>query len=190
MLTCNRFNLKSVVLYERKFMNNIGIYAGSFDPVTNGHFWMIRNGLNLFDRLIVAVGVNPTKKSMFTVEERMEMLRDYQWFPVTELYANRFTVMSFENKYLVEFAKEVGANYILRGIRNSTDAEFERGMRNINQDLAPDIQTVFLMPPRDLAEVSSSLVKGLVGPDGWKLVVSNYVNPMVLDMLEKKYRNT
>jgi len=168
-------------------IGKVGIYAGSFDPVTNGHTWMINNGVDLFDKFIVAVGVNPLKKSMFTVDERMEMLRSVRRCPFQHSYM--FTVMAFENKYLVDFAKEVGANYILRGIRNSTDAEFERGMRNINQDLAPDIQTVFLMPPRDLAEVSSSLVKGLVGPDGWKLVVSKYVNPMVLNMLEKKHRN-
>ena len=164
-------------------MKKVGVYAGSFDPVTNGHFWMIDEGLNLFDELIVAVGVNPSKKTMFTLDERLAVLKRYM------CTTPHSYVMSFENKYLVEFAKEVGANYILRGIRNSVDSEFERGMRNINQDLAPDIQTVFLMPPRHLAEVSSSLVKGLVGPDGWKSVVSNYVNPVVLEMLEKKHRN-
>lgn len=163
-------------------MKKVGVYAGSFDPVTNGHFWMIRSGLNLFDELIVAVGVNPAKKSMFTVEERMDMLKSDN-----QCQYPSYIVTSFENKYLVDFAKEIGANYILRGIRNSTDDDFERGMRNINQDLAPDIQTVFLMPPRDLAEVSSSLVKGLVGPDGWGKVVSKYVTSNVLEMLKKKH---
>lgn len=84
-------------------------------------------------------------------------------------------VETFKNCFLVNFAREVGANFILRGICEGADYEFERKMRYINADLAPCISTVFLMPPREIAEVSSTMVKGLVGPAGWKEVVRQYV---------------
>ena len=85
------------------------------------------------------------------------------------------TVSSFSNRYLIEYAQSVGATHILRGIRSSADYEYERTMRNVNADLSPRICTVFLMPPREIAEVSSSMVKGLVGPKGWQNVVRKYV---------------
>ena len=79
------------------------------------------------------------------------------------------------NRYLIDFARERGAHFVLRGIRTESDYEYERAMRNINGDLAPGVTTVFLMPPREIAEVSSSLVKSLVGPAGWEDVVRKYV---------------
>ena len=130
---------------------------------------MIQQGVNLFDHLIVAVGINPEKRYTFSVEERLEMLskslKDYRNVSLT----------AFSNRYLIDYAQSVGATHILRGIRSESDYEYERTMRNINGDLDPGILTVFLMPPRDIAEVSSSMVKGLVGPKGWQKVVRKYV---------------
>jgi phosphopantetheine adenylyltransferase len=80
-----------------------------------------------------------------------------------------------ENRFLVKYAENIGANYILRGIRSEEDYSFERVMRNINGDMNSNITTVFLIPPREIAEVSSSMVKGLIGPDGWREVVNKYV---------------
>ena len=137
--------------------------------MTVGHVWMIRQGAGLFDRLIVAVGVNPEKQCRFSLEQRETMLRE----AVTEFAT--VTVSSFSNRYLIEYAQSVGATHILRGIRSSADYEYERTMRNVNADLGPRICTVFLMPPREIAEVSSSMVKGLVGPKGWQNVVRKYV---------------
>ena len=145
------------------------VYAGSFDPITNGHLWMIREASRLFDELIVAIGVNPDKKSMFTVQERLEMLRE-----VTAAMAN-VRIDHFQSMFLVNYAKQAGSQFIVRGIRNEVDYGFERGMRHINSELAPQKLTVFLMPPRDLAEISSSFVKGLIGPAGWQQVVARYV---------------
>ena len=85
------------------------------------------------------------------------------------------SVTSFSNAYLINYAQEIGATHILRGIRSESDYEFERTMRNINGDFDPGICTVFLMPPRDIAEVSSSMIKGLIGPKGWQRVVRKYV---------------
>jgi pantetheine-phosphate adenylyltransferase len=158
----------------------LAVYAGSFDPLTVGHLWMIEQGGALFDQLIVAVGVNPEKHCTFSVDERMEMLRES-----LKGFRN-LTVASFSNRYLIEYAKSVRASHILRGIRSGSDFEFEQTMRNINGDLDDRICSVFLMPPRDIAEVSSSMVKGLVGPKGWQKVVRKYVpEPVFQRFLER-----
>lgn len=156
------------------------VYAGSFDPPTNGHLWMIQRGLELFDRLIVAIGSNPSKSYTFTVDERLELLR------ASVPSAERLTIAHFDNRYLVHYAREQDARFILRGIRGPNDYEYERVMRHINADLAPNINTTFLMPPRDIAEVSSSMVMGLVGPVGWEDQVRRYVPAPVFEALEKR----
>ncbi|WP_269533551.1 pantetheine-phosphate adenylyltransferase [Chitinimonas sp. BJYL2] len=145
------------------------VYAGSFDPVTNGHLWMIERGYELFDEMIVAIGINPDKRATFNVEERVEMLRE-----VTQ-HLPDLKVTSFENQFLVNYARSVDAHYILRGIRNPSDYEFERTMRYINSDLVREVTTIFLMPPRSIAEVSSTMIKGLIGPEGWEEVLKQYV---------------
>jgi len=157
----------------------IAVYAGSFDPPTNGHLWMIERGLEMFDRLIVAIGSNPSKTYSYSLEERLEMLRE----SVPE--SDRLEVAHFDNRYLVDYAKKQDAIYILRGIRSPGDYEYERVMRHINADMAPDITTVFLMPPRDIAELSSSMIKSLTGPEGWEETVRRYVPPQVFEALKK-----
>jgi pantetheine-phosphate adenylyltransferase len=160
----------------------LGVYAGSFDPLTVGHLWMIEQGTTLFDKLIVAVGVNPEKKYSFPLEERLVMLRES-----TKKFRN-VSVAAFSNRYLIHYAQEVGATHILRGIRTESDYEFERTMRNINGDLDASICTVFLMPPRGIAEVSSSMVRGLIGPDGWQKIVRKYVPEPVYKRLLASHR--
>jgi pantetheine-phosphate adenylyltransferase len=157
------------------------VYAGSFDPPTNGHLWMISQGLALFDRLVVAIGQNPSKNYVFSTEERLNLLRSS--IPSCE----RLTITHFDNRYLVDYAEEVGAGFILRGIRSPGDYEYERVMRHINSDMAPDINTVFLMPPREMAELSSSMVMGMVGPEGWGKTVRRYVPSPVFDALVTKH---
>lgn len=162
-----------------KRVRRLGVYAGSFDPLTIGHLWMIEEGARLFADLIVAVGVNPEKKPTFSVEDRLMMLRE-SCRPFRNV-----SVAAFSNAYLIDYARSVGATHVLRGIRSAGDYEFERTMRNINSDLNPRICTVFLMPPRGIAEVSSSMVKGLIGPRGWRKMVKKYVpNPVYLKLLK------
>jgi pantetheine-phosphate adenylyltransferase len=155
------------------------VYAGSFDPPTYGHLWMIERGLALFDRLIVAIGSNPSKTYSFSVAQRKELLR------ACAPSSDRLLIAQFDNRYLVDFAGEMNADYILRGIRSPHDYEYERVMRHINADMAPHVQTVFLMPPRDIAELSSSMVKSLIGPEGWQDIVSRYVPPAVFAALDE-----
>ena len=153
------------------------VYAGSFDPLTKGHVWMIETGLRLFDQLIVAIGNNPDKQYTFTVEHRMELLK------ASLPEDDALTIAHFENRFLVDYAHAEGAQYILRGIRSENDYEYERVMRYINADLKNEITTVFLMPPREIAELSSSMVKSLVGPVGWEKPVHKYVPSPVYDAL-------
>jgi pantetheine-phosphate adenylyltransferase len=153
------------------------VYAGSFDPPTNGHLWMIERGLEMFDRLIVAIGNNSSKHYSFSVEKRISLLR------ASVPSCERLTIAHFDNRYLVDYAMTMDAESILRGIRSPDDYEYERVMRHINADMAPTITTVFLMPPREMAEVSSSLVKSLIGPEGWEDIVRRYVPAPVFEAL-------
>ena len=157
------------------------VYAGSFDPPTNGHLWMIREAQALFDELVVAIGVNPEKKSTYSTDERKQMLRD-----ITRHFPN-VKITAFEHQFLVNYAKSIGADYVVRGIRTVSDYEYERSMRYINHDLQPDIATVLLMPPREYAEVSSTMVKGMVGPKGWQEVIRRYVPDAVYQKMMQDY---
>ena len=145
------------------------VYAGSFDPITLGHLWMIEQGRALFDELVVAIGINPDKRYRFSLDDRLAMLRE------TTASFDNVRVASYENLFLVRYAEQVGAQFILRGIRNEQDYGYERGMRYVNAELDAGIRSVFLIPPRELVEVSSSFVKGLVGPAGWEGILEKYV---------------
>jgi pantetheine-phosphate adenylyltransferase len=149
------------------------VYAGSFDPITNGHMYLIRQGARVFDELVVAIGINPDKRYTFGLEQRLDFLR-----ACTKCIPS-VTLDHFTNMFLVDYARKIHACYILRGIRNPHDYEYERSMRYINADMDRHVVTVFLMPPREICEVSSSFVKGLVGPAGWELVVKDYLPPPV-----------
>ena len=162
-------------------MKRKAIYAASFDPVTNGHLWVVEQGARLFDELIVAIGTNPDKRYTFSLEERVELLRD-----ATVGYRVS-GIETYENRFLVSFARSAGAQYILRGIRTEMDYEYERTLMRVNSDLDPGITTVFLMPPREIAEVSSSMVMGLVGLEGWEDVISRFVPDPVRRKLVERF---
>lgn len=161
-------------------MKKIGVYAGSFDPLTYGHIWVIEEGAKIFDELIVAIGENPAKKYSFSKDTRIDMLRS----SLTHL--SNVRIDHFSNKFLVDYALQNHAAFILRGIRNIQDFEFEKSIRNINSDFenGKTISPVFLIPPRELSELSSSFVKGLCGPEGWEKVVEKMVPPSVFSYLK------
>src|SRR5438876_743443 len=114
------------------------VYAGSFDPITNGHMYMIREGARLFDELVVAIGINPDKRYTFSLAQRMDFLKQ------TTGEIGKIRLDHFSNLFLVDYAHKIGARYILRGIRNPNDYEYERAMRYINSDIDPRLTTVFL----------------------------------------------
>jgi pantetheine-phosphate adenylyltransferase len=163
-----------------KTPRRIAVYAGTFDPVTIGHLWMIEAGSTIFDKLVVAIGTNPDKKCYFPLEERILMLRES-----TSKYRN-VVVDVYPNQFLIKYAENIGARFILRGIRSTSDYEYEKSLTYVNRHLSSGIITVFLLPPREMIEISSSIVRGLIGPEGWEKVVSKYVPPGVLERLISK----
>ncbi len=159
-------------------MTRIAVYPGSFDPLTRGHEDLIRRSLTLADRLIVAVAMNVGKQPLFTVEERLEMLR------AAAGDDPRVSFQSFDG-LLAEFAKKVGATIIVRGLRAVSDFEYEFQMALMNRQLHPSVETVFLVPAVDLTYLSSSLVREVARFGG---DVRPMVHPVVAAALAKRFR--
>ncbi len=159
-------------------MTHIAVYPGSFDPPTKGHEDLVRRSLALADRVIVAVAVNVEKQPLFSVEERLEMLR-------TAVGGDsRVSFQSFDG-LLAEFAKKVGATIIVRGLRAVSDFEYEFQMALMNRQLHPSLETVFLVPAVDLTYLSSSLVREVARFGG---DVSPMVHPVVARALARRFR--
>ncbi|MBK8150981.1 MAG: pantetheine-phosphate adenylyltransferase [Acidobacteria bacterium] len=160
------------------------IYPGSFDPITNGHLDIIARGCTLFDEVVVAVLNNPDKSSMFTVEERCEMLREV----LPQASNCRIEVDSFQG-LLVDYAKKKKAIAIVRGIRAISDYEYELQMALMNRRLAPELETIFLMSGEAFSYISSRLVKQIFNLGG-KIegLVPSLVEQRMTDKLASKTR--
>lgn len=160
-----------------------GVVAGSFDPITNGHLWVIREALNLVDVLYVTVGQNPGKQGYFSIAEREHQIRmvlaDVLW--PDDFHKIR---IGHCDGFLVQYASSVGADCIIRGIRNSTDFLYEQQLQAVNANIDPSISTIYIIPPNEHLECSSSVVRGLVGFNGWQEVVGKYVHPSIVEALE------
>jgi len=154
-------------------MSVTALYPGTFDPPTNGHVDLIQRGAKLFDHLTVAILNNREKNPLFTVEERVEMLKE-----VTGTLAN-VSIATFEG-LMVEFARRQGASAVLRGIRAISDYEYEFQMALMNRRLAPEIETVFLQPAGRYSFVSSRMLKEVFSFGG---DVTGLVPPNVLKRL-------
>jgi pantetheine-phosphate adenylyltransferase len=154
------------------------IYPGSFDPVTNGHLDLIARGSKIFDHLVVAILRNSSKNPLFTVDERLEML--------TEALAgfDNVSVATFDG-LLVDFAREEHAQAVMRGIRAISDYEYELQMALMNRRLAPELETIFLMPDGKYSFVSSRLVKEVFTLGG---SIEGLVPQFVIDRLKVKSR--
>ena len=159
-------------------MTRIAVYPGSFDPPTRGHEDLIRRSSSLAERLIVAVAMNVGKQPLFTVEERLEMLR------AAAGEDPRVSFQSFDG-LLAEFAKKVGATIIVRGLRAMSDFEYEFQMALMNRQLHPSLETVFLVPAVDLTYLSSSLVREVARFGG---DVRPMVHPAVAAALARRFR--
>ncbi len=157
-------------------MSVSALYPGTFDPPTNGHIDLIQRGAKLFDHLIVAILNNPMKDPLFTVEERVEMLKES-----TSALSN-VSVATFDG-LMVEFARQQGASAVLRGIRAISDYEYEFQMALMNRRLAPEIETVFLQPAGRYSFVSSRMLKEVFAFGG---DVSGLVPPNVLKRLRDR----
>lgn len=154
----------------------IAIYAGSFDPITKGHEDLMLRSLEFIDRLIVAVATNSSKQPLFTVQERVGLIRE------TMAGQERVEVKSFDG-LLVEFAREERANLLIRGLRAVSDFEYEYQMALMNRHLSPRLETVFMVPTLDTTYISASLVREIARYGG---DVSSLVHPAVAKALQAK----
>jgi pantetheine-phosphate adenylyltransferase len=159
-------------------MTRVALYPGSFDPPTRGHEDLVRRSLALADQVIVAVARNAAKQPLFSVEERLDLLRQAAGADA------RISIQSFDG-LLAEFAKEVGASVIVRGLRAVSDFEYEFQMALMNRQLHPSLETVFLVPAVDLTYLSSSLVREVARYGG---DVGDLVHPAVAAALVGKFR--
>ena len=154
----------------------IAVYAGSFDPITRGHEDLIRRSLAFVDQIVVAVATNISKQPLFTLEERVTFVR------AATGDDPRIEVKQF-NGLLVDFARAVGANLIIRGLRAVADFEYEFQMALMNRHLAPGLETVFMVPSLDTTYISSSLVREVARFGG---DVSGLVHPVIANALKSK----
>ncbi len=156
-------------------MTRVGIYPGSFDPLTKGHEDLIHRSLGFLDKLVVAVAVNVGKQPLFSLDERLALIRE-------TVKDAKVDVQSFDG-LLVEFARKIGATVIVRGLRAVSGFEYEFQMALMNRHLAPKLETIFLVPAFDLTYLSSSLVREVARFGG---DVSGLVHPAVQAALRKK----
>jgi pantetheine-phosphate adenylyltransferase len=162
---------------KRRGKGSLAVFPGSFDPMTNGHLDIVDRGLAVFDRVRLAILLNPEKQPLFSVDERLAIIREaYRGNP-------RVEVDTFSG-LLVDYARRVGASVIIRGIRAISDFEYEFQMALMNRRLNPRIETVFMMPAESYSYVSSRLVKEVFQLGGR---VSDLVPPVVERRLSEKY---
>ena len=154
------------------------VYPGSFDPVHNGHVDLIQRSLRIFDELIVAVSANPSKASLFTVSERLEMLDE-----VTSDLRSNFRIVSFDG-LTIDLVKQESADCIVRGIRAVSDFEYEFQMALMNRHLEPSLETVFMMPAEQYTYLSSRLIKEVFSLGG---EIRHFVTPGVAAHLERRF---
>ncbi|MBF6602254.1 MAG: pantetheine-phosphate adenylyltransferase [Sphingorhabdus sp.] len=159
----------------------VGVYPGTFDPVTLGHMDIIRRGTRLVDKLVIGVTTNPSKSPMFSLEERLNMVRRE-----TAYLGDAVEVVAF-NALLMKFAQKQGASVIVRGLRAVADFEYEYQMAGMNQQLNSEIETVFLMADVSLQPIASRLVKEIAVYGG---EIHKFVSPIVCEEVKKRVAET
>ena len=167
---------------ERK-EDRIGVYPGTFDPITNGHLDIIRRASRFVDRLIVAVSTNAGKGPLFSIEDRVALVKDEIKDPQNNLNGGNVEIVAFDN-LLIQFAASVKATFIIRGLRAVSDFEYEFQMAGMNARLDPTIETLFLMASERHQFISSRFVKE-IGKLGGE--IGQFVPPRVVDRLKKKF---
>jgi pantetheine-phosphate adenylyltransferase len=163
-------------------MPRIALYPGSFDPVTNGHLDVVRHAVGLCDRLVVAIGVNPGKKSLFSIEERLDMVEAI-FAPVASTAGCAFDCTTYDN-LTVAAAQKNGATIMIRGLRDGTDLDYEMQLAGMNQAMAPEVQTVFVPASPDVRPITATLVRQIAAMGG---DVSAFVPEAVAASLKIKF---
>jgi len=163
-------------------MPRIALYPGSFDPVTNGHLDVFRQAVALCDRLVVAIGVHPGKKPLFTVEERFKMVRDV-FAPIAAKAGCAFDCTTYD-KLTITAAQNAGATMMIRGLRDGTDLDYEMQIAGMNETMAPQVQTVFVPASVATRPITATLVRQIAAMGG---NVSSFVPAAVAASLKTKF---
>ena len=163
-------------------MPRVALFAGSFDPVTNGHLDVVASAVRLADRLVLAIGVHPGKTPLFSAEERLAMLAEV-CAPLGRAAGCDISFVTFAD-LVVTAAQRAGATLLVRGVRDSTDFDYEMQMAGMNAAMAPEVQTVFLPASPAVRPISATLVRQIAGMGG---DVSAFVPPPVAARLNKKF---
>ncbi len=163
-------------------MQRIALYAGSFDPVTNGHVDVVRQAARLADQLVLAVGIHPGKAPLFTADERLDMLRE-TCAPVAREANCELDAITFSD-LVVQCARRVKATMLIRGLRDATDFDYEMQMAGMNQSMAPEVQTVYLPASPAVRPITATLVRQIAGMGG---DVSAFVPANVAARLKTKF---
>ncbi len=165
-------------------MPRTALYAGSFDPVTNGHLDVVRHAVGLADKLVLAIGVHPGKAPLFTADERLAMLLD-TCGPLAKAANCELACVTFSG-LVIEEAKRQGAAMLIRGLRDGTDLDYEMQMAGMNDVMAPGVQTVFLPASPLVRPITATLVRQIAAMGG---DVSAFVPASVAALLKKKFKN-
>src|SRR3954470_21194371 len=163
-------------------MPRTALYAGSFDPVTNGHLDVVRQAVRLADRLVLAIGVHPGKAPLFVFEERLAMLTETCW-PIAKAAGAELACMAFDG-LVVDLAKREGATLLIRGLRDSTDFDYEMQMAGMNGAMAPGVQTVFVPASPAVRPITATLVRQIAGMGG---DITAFVPASVATKLKSKF---
>ena len=163
-------------------MPRIALYPGSFDPVTNGHLDVVSHAVHLCDRLVVAIGVHPGKKPLFSLQERLDMV-EAVFAPVAARAGCAFDCTTYDN-LTVTAAQRSGATIMVRGLRDGTDLDYEMQIAGMNETMAPEVHTVFLPASVSVRPITATLVRQIAGMGG---DVSAFVPPSVAVSLKAKF---
>jgi pantetheine-phosphate adenylyltransferase len=163
-------------------MLRIALYAGSFDPVTNGHLDVVRHAVRLADRLVLAIGIHPGKAPLFSVEERLAMLEE-TCAPLAREAKCELSCITFDD-LVVATAQRAGASVLIRGLRDGTDFDYEMQMAGMNEAMAPGVQTVFLPASPSVRPITATLVRQIARMGG---DVSAFVPASVVSRLKQKF---
>lgn len=165
-------------------MPRIALYPGSFDPVTNGHLDVVRHAVALCDRLIVAIGVHPGKKPLFSTEERLEMVEEV-FASVAAAAGCAFDCTTYDS-LTITAAQKTGATIMIRGLRDGTDLDYEMQIAGMNETMAPGVHTVFVPASVAFRPITATLVRQIAQMGG---DVSAFVPPSVAAQLKRKFAN-
>ena len=165
-------------------MPRIAFYAGSFDPVTNGHLDVVRQAVLLCDTLVVAIGVNPGKKPLFSVEERLAMIQDV-FGPLAAKAGCKLEAVTYDNLTVAE-AQKRGATIMIRGLRDGTDLDYEMQIAGMNEAMAPDVHTLFVPASVAVRPITATLVRQIASMGG---NVTAFVPASVAASLKAKFKS-